>query len=134
MKKIVLATAFALSQVFVASAFAQTAAPAARAEVKAETKEAVKSGDIAKGEASNAPKAKSTAARADVKKEAASAEKSGTSPPARPPRSRKPCRPKPVPTSRKKLLLPRRLAPFLPAKLARRSKSMARWSGLPTGR
>lgn len=78
MKKIVLATVFAVSQMFVAGAFAQTAAPVTRAEVKAETKEAVKSGDIAKGQSTNAPKAKSTAARADVKKEAASAEKAGT--------------------------------------------------------
>ena len=78
MKKIVLATAFALSQVFVFSAFAQTADPITRAEVKAETKEAVKSGDIAKGQVTKAPKAKSTAARAEVKMDAASAEKAGT--------------------------------------------------------
>ena len=77
MNKIVLATAFALSQVFVASAFAQTAAPAARAEVKADTASAVKSGAIAKGQTPDAPKAKSTAARSDVKAEAAGAEKTG---------------------------------------------------------
>jgi len=82
MKKIVLATVFALSQVVVASAFAQTAAPATRAEVKAETKEAVKAGKTVEGQAAPAQamanKATSTAARADVKKEAASAEKAGT--------------------------------------------------------
>jgi exosome complex RNA-binding protein Csl4 len=74
LNKLVLVTAFVVSQVFAVSAFAQTT----RAEVKAETKEAVKSGDIAKGQVADAPKAKSTAARADVKKEAAAAEKAGT--------------------------------------------------------
>jgi hypothetical protein len=74
MNKIVFATVFALSQVVAVSAFAQTT----RAEVKAETKEAVKAGDIATGQVSDVPKAKSTAARADVKKEAAAAEKAGT--------------------------------------------------------
>ena len=74
MNKIILATAFAVSQVFAVSAFAQTT----RAEVKAEAASANKAGAIAKGEGSDAPKGKSTAARADVKKEAAAAEKSGT--------------------------------------------------------
>ena len=74
MNKIVFATAFAVSQVFAVSAFAQ----ATRAEVKAEAASANKSGAIAKGQTSDAPKPKSTAARADVKKDAAAAEKAGT--------------------------------------------------------
>lgn len=74
MNKIILATAFAVSQVFAVSAFAQTT----RAEVKAEAASANKSGAIAKGQTTDAPKPKSTAARADVKMEAAAAEKSGT--------------------------------------------------------
>lgn len=76
MKKIVLISAFALSQVLAASAFAQTT----RAEVKAEAASANKSGAIGKGEVTQAPKAKSVKARAEVKKEAASAEKAGTIP------------------------------------------------------
>ena len=74
MNKIILATAFAVSQIIAVSAFAQTT----RAEVKAEAASANKAGAIAKGEGSDAPKPKSTAARADVKMEAAAAEKSGT--------------------------------------------------------
>ncbi len=74
MNKLVLVTAFVASQVFAVSAFAQTT----RAEVKAEAASANKAGDIAKGQGSDAPKAKSTAARAEVKKEAAAAEKAGT--------------------------------------------------------
>lgn len=76
MKKIVLVTAFALSQLLAASAFSQTT----RAAVKADAASAVKSGDTPKGEITAAPKPKSTAARADVKKEAAAAEKSGAIP------------------------------------------------------
>ncbi|OYV02111.1 MAG: hypothetical protein CFE45_01850 [Burkholderiales bacterium PBB5] len=71
-----IAIAAALSQLLVVGAFAQ----ATRAEVKAEAASANKAGAIAKGEATNAPAAKSTAARAEVKKDAAAAEKSGAIP------------------------------------------------------
>ena len=76
MKKIVIATAFAVSQLLAVSAFAQTT----RAEVKAEAASANKSGAIGKGEVTQPAKAKSTAPRAEVKKEAAAAEKAGTIP------------------------------------------------------
>ena len=76
MKKIVIATAFALSQLLAASAFAQ----ATRADVKADAASANKSGTIGKGQVTEPVKAKSTAPRAEVKKEAAAAEKAGTIP------------------------------------------------------
>ena len=52
----------------------------ARADVKAEAKDAVKAGKVEKGEGSASPTAgaKSTKERAEVKKEAAAAEKAGT--------------------------------------------------------
>ena len=76
MKKIVLVTAFALSQVLAVSAFAQ----ATRADVKAETASAVKSGKTSEGQATAAEakgaKPSSTKARADVKSDTAAATKS----------------------------------------------------------
>jgi hypothetical protein len=77
MKKIVLVTAFALSQVLAVSAFAQ----ATRAEVKAQTASAVKSGKTTEGQATAAEakgtKPASTKARADVKSDTAAANKAG---------------------------------------------------------
>jgi hypothetical protein len=77
MKKIVLVTAFALSQVLAVSAFAQ----AARADVKADTASAVKSGQTVEGQAAPAEakgaKTSSTKARSDVKADTAAANKSG---------------------------------------------------------
>jgi len=64
------------------SAMAQAAsAPAARAEVKAEAKAAVKSGDVVKGEVGKTVTPKSSGGkekRAMTKAEAAAAEKAGT--------------------------------------------------------
>lgn len=77
MKKIVLVTAFALSQVLAASAFAQ----ATRAEVKADTASAVKSGKTVEGQATPAEakgtKTTSDKARSDVKSDTAKANKAG---------------------------------------------------------
>jgi len=69
LKKILIAAA--VSQLLVLSAYAQ----ADKATVKKEAAEAVKKGELDKGEASDAPKAKSTKARADVKAEAKEAVK-----------------------------------------------------------
>lgn len=71
MKKIAIVSAVVLTSALSLSAFAQTT----RAEVKAEAKEAVKTGKTTEGDASKAPASKSTAARADVKKDAAAAAK-----------------------------------------------------------
>ena len=74
MKKLSIIAAAVLSSTLALSAFAQTTT---RAEVKAEAKDAVKTAKTGDGDASVAPKAKSTAARADVKADAASANKAG---------------------------------------------------------
>ncbi len=78
MKKLVLAAILVVSQSLALSAFAQDKT---RADVKADTASAVKSGAIPKGEGS-APQAaaKSTKARAEVKTDAAAATKAGTVP------------------------------------------------------
>ena len=72
LKKILIAAA--LTPFIVLSAHAQ----ADKATVKKEAAEAVKKGEIAKGEGSEAPKAKSVKARADVKAEAKAAVKDGS--------------------------------------------------------
>jgi hypothetical protein len=80
MKKSLITLAAITAALFTSQAvLAQEAAPKKREDVKAETKAAVKAGEIAKGDATAAPApAKSTKARAEVKKEAAAAEKAGT--------------------------------------------------------
>lgn len=78
MKKTLITLSAVVAAVFAAQgALAQDKA---RADVKAEAKDAVKAGKVEKGEgpAATAKPAKDATARADVKKEAAAAEKAGT--------------------------------------------------------
>jgi hypothetical protein len=81
MKKSLLTLSAVVAALFTAQAFAQDAAPKARAEVKKEAAAAEKAGTLPKGEGAVGgtakDSAKSTKARAEVKQEAATAVKSG---------------------------------------------------------
>ena len=74
--------ALAVMAAFASVASAQTSTPAARTDVKADAKAAVKSGKTAEGElkdgSASAPAGMSTSSRGDVKSEARAAVKSGT--------------------------------------------------------